>query len=67
MSQGLSAIMVVMDRFSGFLLCYPMNDKFSAVNVADTFMATFYGRYGLPESIVSDRDSRFTGKFWMAL
>jgi transposase InsO family protein len=66
-SQGYSAIMVVMDRFSGFLLCYPIKNKFSAVDVADTFMATFYGRYGLPESIVSDRDSRFTGKFWAAL
>jgi hypothetical protein len=66
-SQGYSAIMVVMDRFSGFLLCYPIKNKFSAVDVADTFMATFYGRYLFPESIVSDRDSRFTGKFWAAL
>jgi hypothetical protein len=47
--------------------CYPMKEKFSAVDIADIFIATFYGRHGLPESIVSDRDSRFTRKFWTAL
>jgi transposase InsO family protein len=56
-----------MDRFSGFLMCFPLKNKFSAVDVADTFLFTFYGRYGLPESIVSDRDTRFTGKFWESL
>jgi hypothetical protein len=63
-SQGYTNIMVIMDRFSGFLLCFPLKNKFSAVDVADTFPFTFCGRYGLPESIVSDRDTRFTGKFW---
>jgi transposase InsO family protein len=66
-SQGYTNIMVIMDRFSGFLLCFPLKNKFSAVDVADTFLFTFYGRYGLPESIVSDRDTRFTGKFWESL
>jgi transposase InsO family protein len=66
-SQGYTNIMVIMDRFSGFLLCFPLKNKFSAVDVADTFLFTFYGRYGLPESIVSDRDTGFTGKFWESL
>jgi hypothetical protein len=30
--------------------------------VADTFLFTFYGRCGLPEAIVLDRDTRCTGK-----
>lgn len=66
-SQGYTNIMVIVDRFSGFLLCFPLKNKFNAVDVADTFLFTFYGRFGLPESIVSDRDPRFTGKFWESL
>jgi hypothetical protein len=66
-SQGFKNILVIMDRFSGFLLCFPLPEKYSAIHAADTFLHTFYGRYGLPETIISDRDSRFTGKFWQTL
>jgi hypothetical protein len=66
-SQGFKNILVIMDRFSGFLLCFPLPEKYSAIHAADTFLHTFYSRYGLPETIISDRDSRFTGKFWQAL
>jgi hypothetical protein len=66
-SQGFKNILVIMDRFSGFLLCFPLPEKYSAIHAADTFLQTFYGRYGLPETIISDRDSRFTGKFWQTL
>jgi transposase InsO family protein len=66
-ARGFNHIMVIMDRFSSFLLCYPLRKKFSTIDVADTFMHLFYGRYGLPESIVSDRDTRFTSHFWQSL
>jgi transposase InsO family protein len=66
-SQGFKNILVIMDRFSGFLLCFPLPEKYSAIHAADTFLHTFYGRYGLPETIISDRDSRFTGMFWQTL
>jgi hypothetical protein len=55
---GPKNIFVVMDRFSGFLLCFPLPDKFSTINVADVFFHTFYGRLGLLEMIVSDRDAQ---------
>jgi hypothetical protein len=66
-SQGFKNILVIMDRFSGFLLCFPLAEKYSAIHAADTFFHTFNGRCGLPETIISDRDPRFTGKFWQAL
>ena len=66
-SGGHKNIMVIVDRFSSFLLCFPLPEKFSAVHVSDIFVQNFYGKYGLPKSIVSDRDSRFTGGFWQAL
>jgi hypothetical protein len=66
-SQGFENIMVIMDRFSGFLLLFPLPGHYSAMDVADVFIHTFYARYGFPQSIVSDRDPRFTGKFWQSL
>jgi transposase InsO family protein len=66
-SQEFKNILVIMDRFSGFLLCFLPPEKYSAIHAADTFLHTFHGRYGLPETIISDRDSWFTGKFWQAL
>jgi transposase InsO family protein len=55
-----------MNRFSEFLLCFPLPEKYSAIHAADTFLHTFYGRNGLPETIISNRDSRFTETFWQA-
>jgi transposase InsO family protein len=65
--QRFKNILVIMDRFSGFLLCFPLPEKYSAIHAADTFLHTFYGRYRLPEPIISDRDSRFPGKLWQTL
>jgi hypothetical protein len=36
-SQGFKNILVIMDRFSGFLLCFPLPEKYSAIHPADTF------------------------------
>jgi transposase InsO family protein len=66
-SYGFQNIMIIMDRFSGFILCFPLTANYSARDVANVFMHLFYGRYGLPQSIVSDRDTRFTSKFWQGL
>ena len=35
--------------------------------VARLFMDNIYRLHGMPESIVSDRDTRFTSKFWRTL
>ena len=66
-SKGYRYILSMVDRFSGFLLCTPMPNNFSAITVADIFIREIYGRYGLPDSIVSDWDARFMGKFWQKL
>jgi len=65
-SNGSEYVFVIVDRFSSSVICYPLPHNFSAITVADVFIQKYYGRYGLPKSIVSDRDSRFTGKFWQS-
>ena len=59
--------MVIVDRFSKrahFAPCYT-ND--SAIDVVHIFLYEVYRQHGLPKEVISDRDPKFTSKFWTAL
>ena len=58
-SEGCGSIMVVVD-------CYSKYTTFIAV-LADCFVKHIVKIRGVPKSIVSNRDSRFTGRFWTEL
>jgi hypothetical protein len=65
--SGHNAILVVMDLLSKrahFLAC---KIDITAVQTATLFMREIYRHHGLPLKIVTDRDSRFTSKFWVSL
>ena len=47
-----------------FIACKKTAD---AVRVAQLFFKVIYRLHGLPESIVSDRDTRFLSHFWLSL
>ncbi|KAE9011572.1 hypothetical protein PR001_g15879 [Phytophthora rubi] len=42
-------------------------DTIDAAGTATLFIDRVFRQHGLPESIVSDRDPRFTGKFWTSV
>jgi hypothetical protein len=65
--NGYKHIMVIIDRFSSGIILVPLRDQFSAKDIADEFLKHYYPRYGLRRSIVSDRDPRFTSRFWDGL
>ena len=45
----------------------PMYNEATAMEYARLFVDHIFWLHGLPEVIISDRDPRFTGKFWKSL
>jgi len=65
-SKGLDAIMVVVDRFSKMAHFIPTKDE-ATVQDMGRFFSHIFKHHGLPKDIVSNRDLKFTSKFWWAL
>ncbi|GAA5881101.1 hypothetical protein JCM16303_004679 [Sporobolomyces ruberrimus] len=61
------SILTVTDYLSKFVILIPLPSTSTAPDAADQFLSHVYRRFGLPLSIVSDRDPKFTSAFWRAL
>ena len=66
-SAGYTQVWVVVDRFTKMAHFIPLNTKTTAQNLAEVFVREIWRLHGLPTEIISDRDAKFTGKFWEAL
>jgi len=58
------SIMVVIDRFSKYAVFVTTLGACPVEEIAKLFYNHVVKYFGLPEDIVSDRDTRFTGPFW---
>jgi hypothetical protein len=65
--SGFDAIFVVVDKLTKMVHFIPTTTNVNAPQLAHTFFKEVVRLHGLPSSIVSDRDARFTSKFWRAL
>ena len=63
---GYDTIFVVVDRLTKQAHFFPMKTTDTALNVARLFVREIFRLHGMPKSIVSDRDSKFTSNFWKA-
>jgi hypothetical protein len=59
--------LTVVDRFSKYCHFIPLAHPYSAESVAQAFFADIVRLHGIPQSIVSDRDTVFTSSFWHEL
>jgi len=66
-STGNDTILVVVDRFTKMAHFIAMKATADAPAVAKLFIDHIYRLHGMPSSIISDRDSRFTSRFWRTL
>ena len=58
---------MVVDRFSKMVKLIPLDDNTTAPNISNLFFEHVVRYRGIPKSIVSDRDTRFTARFWKEL
>jgi hypothetical protein len=65
--RGHDAIVVFVDKLTKLVHLAETRTNVTAPELADIFWRTVVRHHGLPSSILSDRDSRFTGHFWRAL
>ena len=62
--QGYNAITTVVDRIERRVRFTPSKDTDTAVDAANSFFNNIDKLHGLPDSIVSHRDSKFKSMFW---
>ncbi|KAL0556312.1 hypothetical protein IC582_004825 [Cucumis melo] len=65
--RGFTVIWVVVDRLTKSAHFVPGKSTYTASKWAQLYMSEIVRLHGVPVSIVSDRDVRFTSKFWKGL
>ena len=61
------SIFIVIDKFSKAAHFILVKSTYKAVNIVDIFLKEIFRLHGIPKEIISDRDIKFTGKFWRSL
>ena len=60
-------VFVVVDRFSKYVVFIPVPDACPVEEAAKLFFNNVVKHFRLPRNIVTDRDARFTSRFWVEL
>lgn len=66
-SKGFDSIMVVVDHFSKSSHFIAAKETWNAEQIADAFISQIFRWHGLPETIVSDRGTKFMLQFWTSV
>ncbi|GJX23034.1 putative reverse transcriptase domain-containing protein [Tanacetum coccineum] len=66
-SSGHDIIWVIVDRLTKSAYFLPMREDYKMERLARLYLNEIVARHGVPISIISDRDSRFTSRFWQSM
>ncbi|GJX91274.1 putative reverse transcriptase domain-containing protein [Tanacetum coccineum] len=66
-SQGFDTIWVIVDRLIKSAHFLPIRENDPLDKLARLYMIRIVARYGIPVSIICDRDGRFTSNFWRSI
>ena len=64
---GNSAMVVFVDRFSKVAIVEPCTPQITAQELAVLYLQRVYSLFGLPKTLISDRDRKFIANFWEAV
>ena len=62
--KGFDAIWVIVDRLTKSAHFLAIRESSSAEKLADIYVSEIVSHHGVPVSIISDQDVRFTSRFW---
>jgi Integrase core domain len=65
--EGKDVILVIIDKLTKYCQLLALSHLFRAAKVADVVLETIYRLHGLPQRIITDKDSIFTSNFWKEL
>jgi len=65
--KGFDSIWVIVDRLTKSSHFVPIKTSMPVAKLAEIYIEQIVRLHGIPSSIVSDRDPRFTSKFWKSL
>ncbi|GJU65321.1 putative reverse transcriptase domain-containing protein [Tanacetum coccineum] len=66
-SSGHGIIWVIVDRLTKSAYFLPMREDYKMDRLARLYLNEIVARHGVLISIISDRDSRFTSRFWQSM
>jgi len=66
-SKTFDTILVVIDKLTKYAHFICLAHPYTAITVAQAFLANIYKLHGMPSVIISDRDRVFTSAFWQEL
>ncbi|GJW98095.1 putative reverse transcriptase domain-containing protein [Tanacetum coccineum] len=66
-SSGHDTIWIIVDRLTKSAYFLPMREDYKMERLARFYLNEIVARHGVPISIISDHDSRFTSRFWQSM
>jgi hypothetical protein len=66
-SHRQNAILVIVDKLTKSAHFIPVRDTYDVTDVEHMFVSEVICLHRIPKKIISDRDSRFTSRFWTSL
>lgn len=63
-SDGFDSILVIVDRLTKWSIYIPTTTTINSQKLAQLILDNVIAQHGIPESIVSDRGTKFVSRFW---
>ena len=63
-SHGFDYLWVIVDKLTSMVRLVPTTTRATAKELAKLFLDQVWKFHGIPNAIISDRDSKFVSRFW---